>query len=118
MEATWLITLVGDVVKTYLEIIEMDPFKKERIGKTNLEVTRLGSGGTTFGNLHAAMSDNSAIDTIESAYDKGIRYFDTAPLYGNGLSEIRMGKAFKNLNRNEQKVAISTGFSSRQPGQA
>lgn len=91
--------------------IEMDPLKKEPVGKTNLSITRLGSGGTTFGNLHAVMSDDDAIDTIHAAYNQGIRYFDTAPLYGNGLSEVRMGKAFKDLRDNDFTVSTKVGYS-------
>ena len=91
--------------------IKMDPLKKEPVGKTNLSITRLGSGGTTFGNLHAVMSDDDAIDTIHSAYNQGIRYFDTAPLYGNGLSEVRMGKAFKDLRGNDFIVSTKVGYS-------
>ena len=50
-------------------------------------------GGYGFGDI----SEEAAIDLLKEAYDKGIRIFDTAPIYGFGLSEIRMGKAFKNL---------------------
>jgi len=48
-------------------------------------------GGYGFGDIN----ENDSIELLNSAYDKGIRIFDTAPIYGFGLSEVRMGKAFK-----------------------
>ena len=53
--------------------------------------TALGFGGVPLGNLYRAMSDETAAETLRAALDVGIRYFDTAPLYGLGLSEERFG---------------------------
>ncbi len=52
---------------------------------------RLGFGGAAIGNLYAAVSDLEARQTLEAALDAGVRYFDTAPHYGFGLSETRLG---------------------------
>ena len=52
---------------------------------------RLGFGGAAIGNLYAAMSDVAAGDVIETAIAADLRYFDTAPHYGFGLSESRLG---------------------------
>jgi len=54
-------------------------------------------GGYGFG----VISESEAIDLLHEAYELGLRIFDTAPIYGFGLSEIRMGKAFK---QNREKV--------------
>jgi D-threo-aldose 1-dehydrogenase len=51
----------------------------------------LGFGGTGLGNMYVAMSERSALDTLSAAYAAGVRYYDTAPLYGHGLSELRLG---------------------------
>jgi len=53
----------------------------------------LGFGAAAIGNLYAAVSEEAAIETIRAALNAGIRYFDTAPLYGFGLSERRLGAA-------------------------
>ena len=54
---------------------------------------RLGFGGAAIGNLYAAMSDAAAGEVIETAIATGLRYFDTAPHYGFGLGESRLGAA-------------------------
>ena len=59
---------------------------REKIGPYALEVTRLGLGGTAFGNMYSALDEAAAIEVVDAAIEAGIRYFDTAPLYGYGLS--------------------------------
>jgi D-threo-aldose 1-dehydrogenase len=63
----------------------MDARQLRQIGKTSLYVTQLGLGGTTLGNIYSAVEEQAALDTIDAAYEMGVRYFDTAPLYGYGL---------------------------------
>jgi D-threo-aldose 1-dehydrogenase len=58
-------------------------------------VTRLGFGGAAIGNLFAEVDDESAAAAVNAAWDNGIRYFDTAPHYGLGLSERRLGAALR-----------------------
>ena len=58
-----------------------------------LAVPALGFGGAALGNLYHALSDQSAAQAIEQALALGVRYFDTAPFYGYGLSERRLGAA-------------------------
>jgi D-threo-aldose 1-dehydrogenase len=62
-------------------------------GPGGLELSALGFGAASLGNLFARMSDESALETVAAAWDAGIRYFDTAPYYGLGLSEARLGEA-------------------------
>jgi D-threo-aldose 1-dehydrogenase len=61
------------------------------LGRTATTVPRLGFGAAAIGNLYAAMSDEAARETVETALAEGIGYFDTAPHYGFGLSESRLG---------------------------
>ena len=57
----------------------------------------LGFGSAPLGNMHRALTDREADETLAAAWSGGIRYFDTAPLYGHGLSEIRLGRALRGL---------------------
>jgi D-threo-aldose 1-dehydrogenase len=65
------------------------------LGRTGLPVTVLGFGGTALGNMYAAVSEREAGATLDAAYAAGVRYFDTAPLYGHGLSELRTGSGLR-----------------------
>jgi len=76
------------------------------LGRTGLPLTVLGFGGTALGNMYTAMSEREAIDTLDAAYAAGIRYFDTAPLYGHGLSELRTGGALRRFE--DAGVMLST----------
>ena len=67
------------------------PLKTHRIGRTALEVTRLGMGCAPLGDLFEVLPDAQAINAIDAAYAGGIRFFDTAPWYGTGKSELRTG---------------------------
>jgi D-threo-aldose 1-dehydrogenase len=69
--------------------------KCRRIAKTQLSVTELGLGCAALGNLYSAISDDEARDTVNAAVDGGIGYVDTAPFYGFGLSERRVGDALR-----------------------
>ena len=60
-----------------------------RLGRIDLELTPAGLGGAPLGNLGSVMSDVQAEDLVAAAWEDGVRYFDTAPAYGNGLSELR-----------------------------
>ncbi|MER9947240.1 aldo/keto reductase [Mesorhizobium sp. M0047] len=61
-----------------------------RAGNAGLSFTELGLGTGPLGNLYRAISDNEAQETLETAWQGGVRYFDTAPMYGLGLAETRM----------------------------
>ena len=74
------------------------------LGRTGIEVTTLGLGLAPLGNLYRAVSDGEARDTVDTAIELGIRYFDTAPYYGFGLSERRAGDTL----RGKPEVVIST----------
>lgn len=73
-------------------------------GRGGLRVARLSFGAAAIGNLYAEVADAEATDAVRAALDAGISYFDTAPHYGLGLSERRLGAA---LNEHAS-VVIST----------
>lgn len=73
------------------------------------ELGRLGFGAAGIGNLYRAMDDAVATATIAAAWDSGIRYFDTAPHYGLGLSERRLGAFLATKPRNEFVISTKVG---------
>jgi D-threo-aldose 1-dehydrogenase len=70
---------------------------------------RLGLGCAQLGNLYRAMSDENARAVVDTAWARGIRYFDTAPHYGLGLSERRLGAALAGRPRDEYVVSTKVG---------
>ena len=68
---------------------------RKTLGRSKLKLSVLGFGGTGLGNMYVAMTERSAIDTLSAAYAAGMRYYDTAPLYGHGLSELRTGSGLR-----------------------
>jgi D-threo-aldose 1-dehydrogenase len=72
-------------------------------------VTALGLGCAPIGNLYDPVGDDDAIAVVHAAYDAGIRFFDTAPLYGHGLSETRLGAALATLPRESVTIATKVG---------
>lgn len=71
--------------------------------------TRLGLGGAPLGNLFTAIDDAQAQLLVQSAWDSGCRTFDTAPHYGNGLSEHRIGQALRTMPRSEFLLSTKVG---------
>lgn len=82
-------------------------FEKRRIGSTDIEVTALGFGGAPIGAADLSIEESTNI--IQAAYDGGIRYFDTAPLYGVGVSEQRIGEGLARLSRDELILSTKVG---------
>jgi len=80
-----------------------------RLGGSNVQVTELGFGAAPLGNLFAPLSDEDAQGALDAAWDAGIRYFDTAPHYGLGLSERRLGRALAARPRSEFTVSTKVG---------
>jgi len=73
----------------------MSSFQKNQIGNTELAIDALGFGCASLGNLYHEVSDVEAADILTTARANGFRYFDTAPHYGQGLSERRVGDALR-----------------------
>ena len=76
-------------------------------------MTELSLGCAQLGNLYRAVSDDEAAATVDEAWDLGIRYFDTAPHYGLGLSERRLGAALAGRNRDDYVVSTKVGRDAR-----
>jgi len=72
-------------------------------------ITRLGLGGTGLGDMYHTTSDDAAMSTVDAAWEAGIRYFDTAPHYGAGLSEHRFGQALRRRPRHEYTLSTKVG---------
>jgi D-threo-aldose 1-dehydrogenase len=70
---------------------------------------RLGFGGAGIGNLYRAIPDGEALATVLAAWDAGIRYFDTAPHYGLGLSEQRLGAVLRDKPREDFAISTKVG---------
>ena len=92
----------------------MNPFAREAIGNTGVYVTRLGLGGVfVAGREHGDGTPpgdyDNALETLRRAHDIGIRYFDTAPFYGRGRSEVRYGRVLKNYSREQFTLSSKVG---------
>ncbi|MHA3725227.1 aldo/keto reductase [Leucobacter sp. HY1910] len=70
---------------------------------------RLGYGAANLGNLFRALTDDEAWQVLEAAWNSGVRYFDTAPHYGLGLSERRLGEFLRTKPRHEYVVSTKVG---------
>ena len=79
------------------------------IGATAIEVSTLGFGGAPLGAVGDRIDDDTAAAIVADARAGGIRYFDTAPLYGHGLSEKRLGAALRQVPRQDFVLSTKVG---------
>lgn len=80
-----------------------------RLGRRGPEVTRLGFGGAPIGGLFEPVSEAAAAATLDAAWDTGVRFIDTAPHYGAGLSERRIGAWLRGRPAHDRgQVVLST----------
>lgn len=82
---------------------------RESTLRGGLRLTALGLGTAQFGNLYRETTDAEAAGSLEAAWDGGIRYFDTAPHYGLGLSERRLGALLRERPREEFVLSTKVG---------
>ena len=93
----------------------MNPLEKVVIGNQGVEVTRLGLGGAPLSGmvlgdgLFGGTAHDEAVRIIRRALELGINYFDTAPLYGAGRSEVRYGSALKGVERSSYVISTKVG---------
>lgn len=73
------------------------------------ELTEIGVGAAQFGNLFRETTDDASTEAVDAAWETGIRYFDTAPHYGLGLSERRLGAALAHRPRDEFVLSTKVG---------
>ena len=69
----------------------------------------LGFGAAPLGNMFRNIPEEEAAATVDAAWQQGIRYFDTAPVYGAGLSEMRLGRALAKHKRGEYVLRSKVG---------
>ncbi|MET7733120.1 aldo/keto reductase [Streptomyces sp. NPDC005402] len=79
------------------------------LGGSGVPVSGLAFGGAVIGNLFTEVTDEQAHEAVNAAWQSGIRYFDTAPHYGLGLSERRLGEALRAFPRSEFTVSTKVG---------
>ncbi|MHC1551019.1 aldo/keto reductase [Phyllobacterium sp. K27] len=80
-----------------------------KIGTTPLALTQFGFGGAAIGGLYRECPRENAMSALQAAWDAGLRYFDTAPFYGFGLSERRTGDFLRSKPRNSYVLSTKVG---------
>ncbi|MEW2349732.1 aldo/keto reductase [Streptomyces sp. NPDC006684] len=82
---------------------------RRTLGRSGVAVSPLGFGAAPLGNLYTPLDEETARATVDAAWEAGVRYFDTAPHYGLGLSERRLGEALRARPRGEFTVSTKVG---------
>lgn len=95
----------GPTTRTFEEL----PLRSRKIAHTSVALTELGFGASVIGNLYRITPPHDASATVDAAWESGIRYFDTAPHYGLGLSERRLGAALRDRPRDAYVVSSKVG---------
>jgi len=81
----------------------------DRLGNGGLTFTEIGMGTAPLGNLYRAISDDEAHAVLNRAWEAGVRYYDTAPLYGFGLMETRLNRFLRDKPRDEYVLSSKVG---------
>jgi D-threo-aldose 1-dehydrogenase len=92
--------------------VDMNPgvaLPRRVLGRTPLQVSVLGFGTAPLGDLYVQLDDDTAIDTVQLAFELGINLLDTSPLYGNGLAEHRCGAAIRRVPRQDIVICTKVG---------
>jgi D-threo-aldose 1-dehydrogenase len=92
-----------------IKTMHTDAVQRRTIPGTRVQLPVLGFGAAPIGNLYREVSDQQAFDAVAAAWEGGIRYYDTAPHYGLGLSERRLGAALSGCDRNELVLSTKVG---------
>ena len=87
----------------------MPHWEKRRVGRTRLEVTSLGLGTATMGGSRIQVTRQDGEDLVRAAWNAGVRYVDTAPFYGVGSAERRVGDALRHEDRSEWVLSTKVG---------
>ncbi|HSI40453.1 MAG TPA: aldo/keto reductase [Xanthobacteraceae bacterium] len=103
-------TVQGTVLPTRGRVTtQVLPLNEPIDGMRFLTRYRFGMGGTQIGNIFAPISDAQAQATLQAAWDGGVRYYDSSPFYGHGLSEHRLGRFLRDKKRSEYIVSTKVG---------
>ncbi|MFF0476296.1 aldo/keto reductase [Streptomyces sp. NPDC004284] len=93
--------------------------RRRPLGRSEVPVGELAFGAAGIGNLFTPVTDAEAEEAVDAAWDSGVRYFDTAPHYGLGLSERRLGRALRDRPRDAYTLSTKVGrLLRRAPGPA
>ena len=87
----------------------MQPSQKNKFGRVDLDVTAFGFGTAPVGNIFREIDDHTSDAMFQQSWDHGIRFYDTAPMYGHGLSELRTGHSLRWKNRDDFVLASKVG---------
>ena len=87
----------------------MGPDNKVRFGRVDLEVTSFAFGTAPIGNIFTPIEEATSDGMFQTAWDAGVRYYDTAPMYGHGLSELRTGHSLRWKNRDDFVLSSKVG---------
>lgn len=87
----------------------MNRIRRRKFGRTSLMVTDMGFGAAPIGNFLKPITEEVSSAMVQHAWNAGMRYFDTAPLYGHGLSELRLGQNLRWKTRDEFVVSSKVG---------
>lgn len=87
----------------------MQASEKVKFGRVDLEVTAFGFGTAPIGNIFREIDEETSDAMIQKAWDAGVRYFDTAPMYGHGLSELRTGHSLRWKERDNLVLSSKVG---------
>ena len=96
----------------------MDPIARRRLGRTTVEVTTFGFGGAPLGERFVRVDNATADAIVEAAYAADINYFDTAPQYGQGKSESRLGRVLGTKARDSFILSTKVGHLFTRPADA
>lgn len=88
---------------------------RRRVGSTSLELPVFGFGSAHLGELYARVDEARSRATLEAAWDAGVRYYDTAPWYGRGLSEHRVGGFLRDKPRGDFQITTKVGRTLHRP---
>ena len=87
----------------------MNKIARRKFGRTKLMVTDMGFGAAPIGNFLKPITEDVSDAMVQHAWNSGMRYFDTAPLYGHGLSELRLGQNLRWKTRDEYVLSSKVG---------
>ena len=87
----------------------MQPSDKRVFGRSGLNVTAFAFGTAPIGNFLQAIDEQTSDAMIQTAWDAGVRFYDTAPMYGHGLSELRAGHSLRWKKRDEFILTSKVG---------
>lgn len=101
--------IIATIDRQFGETARMNPSTKFKFGRVNLEVTGLSFGTAPIGNIFRPIDEETSDGMVQAAWNAGIRYFDTAPYYGHGLSELRCGYSLRWHKRDEFVLSSKVG---------